>query len=208
MGIDVFNADGHIDWKKVKNAGNGFGICKATEGLHLTDARLKQNLDGLQAAGMVRGAYHFFLVGLDPVQQAAHFLNALQSAGYDFAADLPPALDLEDRHGAAQFGQRRMRHDVSAFLQHVEATTHKRCLIYLDTDFGQNILGDGYGGHPLWIASIQPDKPNLPTFWQDWTFWQHDFNGTVPGCPNPNSVDLDNFNGSEEDLRAFALKTM
>jgi lysozyme len=205
MGIDVYNGTGPIDWAKVRAAGHAFAFVKATEGLTLIDHRLQTNLAGMAAAGMVRGAYHFFHVAPGTgAQQAAHFVNATRDAGYDFTKDLPLALDLEDRAGTGRYGAVKMRAEVQAFNAELERLTGKRPIIYLDYDFGQNLLGDGYGGHPLWIASYTgAEQPHVPKGWERWTFWQYGEYGRVDGVYG-SVVDMDRWNGSEAELRAWA----
>ena len=203
MGIDVYHGTGPVNWGRVRDAGHSFGIVKATEGITLIDANLGANLSGLADAGMVRGAYHFFHVGVDPMRQAFHFLNALRAAGYDTNADMPVVLDLEDRAGTTQMGVGTMRTEVSIWLHTVEQATGKVPIIYTDVDFGQNLLGEGYGGHPLWIANYtSAPQPRVPSGWSDWTFWQYSESGSVDGV-NGNVVDLNNYNGDEAALRAW-----
>ena len=206
MGIDVYHGTGSIDWPQVRAAGHAFGIVKATEGLSFTDANLHVNLEGLAAAGMVRGVYHFYHVGLDPTHQAFHFLNAIRAARYDTATEMPVVLDIEDRAGASRVGAAHMRVEVSTWLHVVEQATGKRPIIYMDVDFAQNILGEGYGGYPLWIASYTSNPhPHIPSGWTatGWKFWQYSDSGAVAGIAG-NVVDLDHYNGDEAALRAWA----
>ena len=93
QGADVSNYQGAITWPSV---GVSFAIAKATEGTGFTDADFASNWSGMQAAGVVRGAYHYIHCDIDPTQQAQFFLGVLSSAGGLQAGDLPPALDFED----------------------------------------------------------------------------------------------------------------
>lgn len=70
FGPDVSHYQGHVDWAKVKAAGAGFGIAKATEGLTYTDNQFQVNWAGMRSAGLkVRGAYHFGRPGSDAAKQ-------------------------------------------------------------------------------------------------------------------------------------------
>ncbi len=73
-GIDVSDAQGVILWQQVKDdAAKQFAFIKATEGLpgaHRQQANFAANWAGASAAGIVKGAYHFFDWNLDPVKQA------------------------------------------------------------------------------------------------------------------------------------------
>jgi lysozyme len=98
-----------------------------------------------------------------------------------------------------------MRTRVSAWLRAGQAQIGKLPVIYLDYDFGQSWLGDGYGGHPLWIANYTTAaQPAIPSGWQQtgWKFWQYSDSGSVAGVDG--AVDMDHYNGSEADLRAWA----
>jgi lysozyme len=206
--IDVYNGDGEIDWARVRAAGHAGGIVKATEGIDMVDARLAENLAGMKAAGMVRGAYHFLRVQQNPARQALHLLNALQAAGYDYASDLPPALDLEDA-GAGDCGREIVTLRVAAFLKIVEGRTGRRCILYTGKYWANDYLGDAFAGHPLWLAGYpahytETMQPDLPSGWTDWAIWQYTSTGTVPGVPSVGNTDVDRFNGDEEKLRHWA----
>jgi lysozyme len=203
--IDVYHGDGTVDWHKVAAAGHVGALAKASEGTGSLDANLKTNLAGMKAAGLIRGAYHFFHVSQDPVQQAAHFINALRNADFDFDNDLPPCLDLEDRPGAEAAGKAKVIQCVASFLEHIEQETKRRCIIYVDRDYAETYVGDSFAGHPLWLASFtSATTPHLPSGWKNWVLWQYAENGTVPGVPNPNQTDLNRFNGTVEQLKTWA----
>src|SRR2546423_11084013 len=90
-GIDVSHHQGKIDWSGVKASGIQFAYIKATEGADFTDATFAENWTNSNAAGIVRGAYHFFTLGISGQSQAAHFLATVPAD----AGALPPAIDLE-----------------------------------------------------------------------------------------------------------------
>jgi uncharacterized protein YgiM (DUF1202 family) len=51
--------------------------------------------------------------------------------------------------------------------------------------------------YDLWVASYS-SKPNLPSDWSNWKFWQYSETGKVPGM-GP-AADVNNFNGTYDDL--------
>src|SRR5512142_3257654 len=62
-GLDVYHGDNGgnpINWSAVKSGGMSFAFCKATEGTTFVDSSFSTNWSGIEAAGMIRGAYHFF----------------------------------------------------------------------------------------------------------------------------------------------------
>ena len=88
-GIDVSRHQGKIDWKAVAAAGATFAYIKATEGGSHVDQRFPENWSGAKAAGIRRGAYHFFNPRT-PVQKQVTLFKSTVTLG---AGDLPPVLD-------------------------------------------------------------------------------------------------------------------
>lgn len=201
MGIDVSTYQGTIDWERVKNAGNSFAFAKATEGIHTVDTTFAANWAGMQAAGISRGAYHFYRATRDPAQQAQHFLDVLTSAGGLTDTDLPPALDLEDNNGAAQIGSTALISGVTTWLSHVSDATGRIPIIYTAPSFWRTYMNNQFGQYFLWIANYGVPKPHVPDGWDRWSFWQYADNGNVDGIQGP--VDLDHFAGTQADLPAF-----
>src|ERR1700728_5326112 len=60
QGVDVSHYDGTVNWTQVKAAGISFAFAKATESDNDIDPTFATNWAGMKAAGVVRGAYHFF----------------------------------------------------------------------------------------------------------------------------------------------------
>src|ERR1700730_16847794 len=99
-GIDVSKYQNIIDWESVKDmkANNmqiSFAFIKATEGLGNEDAFFGRNWKKTKDAGLVRGAYHFFLATKSGKAQAENFINSVNLEG----GDLPPVLDVEQTYG-------------------------------------------------------------------------------------------------------------
>jgi len=100
-GIDVSHNNETVDWNAAAAAGIQFAFAKATQGTDFTDPMFSTNWPAMQAAGILRGAYHFLgFPGTDPTAwdanlqaQIDHFLSVL---GPLQPGDLPPVLDLED----------------------------------------------------------------------------------------------------------------
>src|SRR5437899_3151687 len=86
-GIDVSHWDGTVDWAQVAGSGRAWAIAKATEGVTFLDPAFAANWAGMKAAGLVRGAYHFFRPAHGGVEQADWYLSKV---GAFAAGDLPP----------------------------------------------------------------------------------------------------------------------
>ena len=196
-GIDVSHFQGHVDWPAVKGAGCAFAFAKATEGAGLTDPYFSANWAGMKAAGLPRGAYHFFRPAQDAAQQAAHFLSTVQLA----PGDLPPVLDIEVNdgvNGEALVGA------VQTWLEAVEPAAGAPPIIYTNTPFWDAHFTDQFGNYPLWIAHYGPAPSPLPRGWSDWTLWQYSQSLHIRGVSGP--ADHDYFNGPLDALQALAVK--
>ena len=78
-GIDVSYWNAGIDWPKVRATGQRFAITKATEGITYKDPTFNNNWSGAKAAGLLRGAYHFFRCNVDAQKQADYFINYVKT---------------------------------------------------------------------------------------------------------------------------------
>ncbi len=96
LGIDVSHYQGVVNWGAVKAAGCSFAFAKATEGTGIVDSEFAANWSGMKAAGLARGAYHFFHPSEDAAAQASRFLATVQLQ----PGDLPPVIDVEVSDGA------------------------------------------------------------------------------------------------------------
>lgn len=201
-GIDVSRYQNKIDWAAVaRNV--SFVSIKATEGADFTDPSFHVNWAGAHANGIVRTAYHFAHPSVSAVAQADYFVDAVNSAGgYANSSTMQLMLDLED---ADKESPSVVWAWVQAFSARVKVRTGRPLLMYTGFYFWRDSVGNPTDNldAPLWIAAYIP-TPLIPTAWAGvWTFWQHADNGSVPGITG--NVDLDYFNGSEEDLRALCF---
>jgi lysozyme len=198
-GIDVSAHQGRVDWHGVKAEGYGFAFVKATEGAVYTSATFKRNWQGTKEAGLLRGAYHYFLGNMNPEKQAEHFLNVVQPQ----AGDLPPVLDIEVSRGVSRL---HLAAVVLAWLKHVEAATGLKPIIYTYPSFWRSSVGVDMSDYPLWIAHYRRKTPSLPKGWKDYLFWQYDDRGHLSAVQH-NPVDLNVFQGSQQQLQALTRRT-
>jgi lysozyme len=216
-GLDVSYYEPKVDWGKVFAQGYLFMYAKATQGVGFVDSKFSTHWAGAKKAGLLRGAYHYLVVGQDPIKQADLFLNAL---GNDLG-ELPPVLDLEGKYNETATNKQFLAF-AKAWLDRVEQVTGRKSALYS----GYYILRDrvsmpNVGGapnwaknYPLWIAqylnhpATESDTPLQPKGWQDWKFWQYSEHGIIDGVTGddniPTGVDLNYFRGSADDLYAFA----
>lgn len=198
LGIDVSHFQGRVDWNAVKSAGCAFAFAKATEGAGEVDPYFHANWAGMKAAGLLRGAYHFYRAGEPAAAQAAHFLTTVQFE----AGDLPPVLDIEVDDGVT--GQPLVG-GVQTWLDAVEPAAGATPVVYTNTPFWDAHFNDQFGQYPLWIAHYGVAAPSpLPAGWTAWTFWQFSQSLRVGGVGGP--ADHDYFAGTAADLRALAIR--
>lgn len=208
-GIDVSYWNSGIDWPKVRATGQRFVFMKASEGETFKDSSFPTNWSGAKAAGLLRGAYHFFRSNMDPGKQATNFINYVKSTKDN--GELPPVLDLETHDGQAKA---RIIARAKTWLDAVEAEFGRKPIIYSGMYFLQDYFSEVGGGppvwakdYPLWLAQYpysysEGQQPYLPRGWFKWTFWQYSDKGRLNGI-NAN-VDLNVFNGTLEQLYKFA----
>lgn len=89
-GIDVSSwqhpAGEPIDWHAVRDSGVTFAIVKATQGADYANPWFSRDTEDAFAAGLLVGAYHFYIASVDPLTQATNFKTAI--AGSQLALGL------------------------------------------------------------------------------------------------------------------------
>ena len=176
-----------------------FVICKATEGVSLTDPLFKTNWSMIEEKGFIRGAYHFYHCGDDTAAQAQYFLSVLDSLK---PTDIAPIIDFEEASvdGCPVAG---IKINLLAFLRQVESRSARTPIIYTDNNTAYNYLNDpSFSRYPLYIADYNNSQsPLVPEIWksQSWTIWQRTDSLKLDGGYD----DLDLFNGSMTELIDF-----
>lgn len=178
-GIDVSSnqhpANKPIDWFAVAEAGYGFAIVKATQGMSYVNPWLATDLDDARAAGLFVGAYHYFEAGDDAVVQAKHFTSQLVGQVLDLGA----WLDWEPPEMASWL----VKSTFDGFLTEAK-TARPGCGAYYDLSWATLLKEAMVDGHRTWIASWGDFQPTGCVLWQDAT------NVTVPGVPAPTDTDV------------------
>jgi lysozyme len=198
-GIDVSHYQGTVNWPQVAGAGVAFAFVKATEGITTVDPMFNQNWSGVRAAGLLRGAYHFYEPGDDPVQQAEHFLTVVSLS----QGDLPPVLDIETSGSSTPA---TIVQGIQTWLETVQQGTGRTPIVYTGNSFWKTLGTSAFGAYPLWIAEYGVQTPVLPSGWSRWTFWQYSETGAIAGVSG--QVDLDFFQGSLQNLKKLAAGSL
>jgi lysozyme len=166
QGIDVSHHQGSIAWAKLPRQGVDFAYIKATEGADHVDGRFSINWRAAHAAGIRRGAYHFFTLCRSGRDQAAHFVRLVPRE----AAALPPAVDLEFPGNCDRRPSREKFHkELGDFLRIVEAHYGKHAVLYLTPHFDKRYRVSTTFKRPLWLRSLGA-KPRFGG--RGWAIWQ------------------------------------
>jgi lysozyme len=198
-GIDVSSHQGMVDWAAAAASGLSFSFAKSSGGAVYRNPYFEAAWNGMRAAGIQRGAYHFAfepslqpLPGPGPETEAEYFLDTVLPLGLGPGDML--VLDIEA--GTGDLGDWALR-----FCRYVEHIVGFKPLIYTAAWFSEP---HGFPGHPdlaqygLWQAAYQATPPAPCRPWSAFTFWQYTDSAQVPGVSTP--CDRNLFHGSPEDL--------
>jgi lysozyme len=188
-GFDVSQYQAGLDMAAAKKAGMQFVMVRASTGSE-ADSACAEHIN--RAEGLLpRGTYHALQPDVPAAVQAKTYYRALAESGA-FLAELPPAVDVEETGIDETL--------VRQFLYEMEQLWHRLPLIYTSRSKWHSLVGpkrDWSTDYPLWVAHWNVEGPELPTPWTRWQFWQF----AVAQTPFwPRKIDLDVFNGTQEEL--------
>lgn len=193
-GTDVARYQTDIDWARAKASGISFAFVKATEGGDRLDQNFARHWAGTRAAGIPRGAYHFFYFCRPASEQARWFIrNVPRERGA-----LPPVLDMEWNPNSPTCRLRpppeTVRAEMKTFLDIVDRHYGQKPIIYTSIDFFDDNRLSTFHGYPFWLRSVA-GHPSERYGSHPFTFWQYTGTGIVPGMPGRSDINV--FNGSE-----------
>ncbi|MBC2777410.1 glycoside hydrolase family 25 protein [Parasphingopyxis marina] len=166
QGVDVSRHQGDIDWREIRSGGADFAFIKATEGGDWVDGRFAENWREAEAAGLRRGAYHFFTLCRPGREQAQNFIDTVPVD----ANALPPVVDLEFYGNCSVLADpETLRSELADFLELVEGHYGQRAILYVLEDFDARYAIIEHFDRTLWLRSLV----TLPDYGgRDWTIWQ------------------------------------
>lgn len=199
-GVDVSRWQGDIDWVKLRSQGANFAYIKATDGGDHLDPMFRKNWRGAHEAGLKRGAYHFFYWCRTAGEQADWFIRNVPRV----EGALPPVIDVE-WNGESSCKRRpsraRVLEKMQVFMDKLEAHYGQRPIIYTAPDFYRDNLKGAFPNHPFWLRAVA-QHPAKVYPGRKWVFWQYSGSGLSHGVSG--RIDLNAFNGSEREWRAWA----
>lgn len=196
QGIDVSHHQGEINWKKLKSQKIQFAFIKATEGGDHVDRKFFENWSASKAAGIIRGAYHFFTFCKSGIEQAQNFLRVVP---YEQDA-LPIVIDLEfGGNCSREMSEVDLAKEVTDFVHEAQITFSSQPIFYVTSEFFDRYLKDHaqlFPPHTLWLRNIflEPQQSAC----ERWTIWQFANRGRLDGITGP--VDLNAFCGGQADF--------
>jgi lysozyme len=202
-GLDVSRWQGEVDWHAARAAGGNFVFIKATEGGDIADPAFARNWHAAAAAGVERGAYHYFYFCRPAGEQARWFIRHVPRT----PGALPPVLDLEWTPRSRTCTRRPppavVLAEASRFLDILEAHYGQRPIVYTTVDFWRDTGIGRLVGTEFWLRSVA-GHPSKVYPGQGWTFWQYSGTGLVPGITG--KADLNVFAGPPEAWAAWLAR--
>jgi GH25 family lysozyme M1 (1,4-beta-N-acetylmuramidase) len=205
QGLDVSSHQPSVDWAAQYRMGARFAYVKATEGTTYLNPLFGSQYGGAEAAGMLRGAYHFAIPNVSAASvQADYFVNN----GGGWTGDgktMPPLLDIEYNpypslgNTCYNMSAAAMVNWITAFSSRVLARTGRLPMIYTTTDWWTQCTGNSgaFSGQPLHLASYSRDVGVMPNSWEFQSVWQYSATGPFAGDSNA-------WNGTYAQLQTFA----
>ena len=201
-GVDVSRWQGDIDWARLRSQGANFVYIKATDGGDHLDPMFKKNWNGAAAAGLKRGAYHFFYWCRKASEQADWFIrNVPKQKGA-----LPPVLDVEWNHHSKckrRPPRKVVLEKMKVFMDRLEAHYGQRPVIYTAPDFYRDNLRNAFPNHPFWLRSVAA-HPSKVYPGREWIFWQYSGSGLSHGVGG--RIDLNVFHGTVDTWHRWVAR--
>ena len=199
-GVDVSRWQGNINWDKLRGQGANFAYIKATDGGDHLDPMFMKNWRNADAAGLKRGAYHFFYWCRTAGEQADWFIRNVPKMD----GALPPVIDVE-WNGESSCKRRPSREKVlekmQVFMDRLERHYGQRPIIYTAPDFYRDNLQGAFLDYPFWLRAVAR-HPSKVYPGRKWLFWQYSGSGLSHGVSG--RIDLNVFHGDERAWRTWA----
>lgn len=211
IGIDISRRNQIYDQSKIKQYGLSFVFIKATEGNTYKDSGYKNNWAIAKKSNFLSGAYHYFEIGTDPVEQANNFMNSVKLTN----GDLPPILNLYAFENHHKIPDTTTINNIRIFLDEVTIHYGTKPIVFISNESADLLFRGDYSRYLLWIN--QPNagiySPKKPKSWKNWSFWQFSTTENLDGIltqadqSNERFIDVNQFNGSFQKLKELGIKT-
>jgi lysozyme len=199
-GVDVSRWQGDVNWGKLRAQGANFAYIKATDGGDHLDPMFMKNWRNADAAGLKRGAYHFFYWCRTAGEQADWFIRNVPKVD----GALPPVIDVEwngDSSCQRRPSREKVLEKMQVFMDKLERHYGQRPIIYTSPDFYRDNLQGAFLDYPFWLRAVAR-HPSKVYPGRKWLFWQYSGSGLSHGVTG--RIDLNVFHGDERQWRAWA----
>lgn len=199
LGIDVSQYQGEIDWANVEAKEEQFElhfvIVRATAGASKLDSRFKENWTQLKKLPYKQGVYHYYRPDENSTEQALNFCKHVKLR----KGNLPPIVDIEKMPKGQSMNQ--LKEGLQNWLTIVEKKYGIKPIIYSGEKYYEDFLKEDFPNYKFWIANYNHWKEKIHP---DYFMWQFTEKASLHGIPE--LVDLNVFNGTQEDLKKMCLK--
>ncbi|MES0032171.1 GH25 family lysozyme [Mesorhizobium sp. M0040] len=196
-GVDVSRWQGNVNWGKLRAQGANFAYIKATDGGDHLDPMFTRNWRSADAAGLKRGAYHFFYWCRTAGEQADWFIRNVPRV----EGALPPVIDVEwngDSSCKRRPSRQKVLEKMQVFMDKLERHYGQRPIIYTAPDFYRDNLRGAFLDYPFWLRAVAA-HPSKVYPDRKWLFWQYSGSGLSHGVRG--RIDLNVFHGDERAWR-------
>lgn len=177
-----------------------FVFIKCTQGTTIQSKYYTGDLASARRHGIPVAPYHFWSCLKSGAEQARYFIKYAHLGNIT----MPPMLDVEPT--AAQIaksgGPKKMLQEVLVWMKAVERTSGRRPVLYVSQTFVNKYMQDAPEElleYDVWIARYSDYRPYVKLL-----LWQLSPSGRVRGIQG--DVDINVFNGSQEDFRKWLEK--
>ncbi|WP_062061692.1 glycoside hydrolase family 25 protein [Aquimarina longa] len=194
-GIDISRWNGNILSRQKLPDSIGFIICKATEGIDEIDPMFKKNWKKIKELKLIRGAYHFYVIDKEPIQQAEHFWSQINDID---SFDIAPIVDIERASAIedASIDKIDLQVNVLLFLKRLKELSGIQPMIYSGYSFANRYLtSTKFSKYDLWLAEYtNSSTPEIPSVWKE------------KGCRIWQKSDTYSLESSKLDLDVFYIE--
>lgn len=179
QGVSVREADGSVNFERLRDAGFSVVYLRATAGDDYVDCRLNANARAAAAAGLDVGYFHYLTARTPEAAraQAEFFLSAIEGR----EAAMRPAMRFDRFRG---LDVQAINAVGEAFLSAVAAATGVAPLIKTDAQSANLIwYRDLAQQYPLWVVDPNVAAPAVVSGkWDGWTGWEYAEYGAGEGA--------------------------
>lgn len=208
-GLDVSQAEGEIDWKRVKSQVFDFAYIRAS--YREEDPKFPSHWKATRDVGLLRGAYHRFDYCKAVTEQAALVQRVvpIEADALPLAVWIDLPIGTEQEGCARGLSRAELKTRVLTLLDRISTHYGKLPLVYGVRSYLNQVLDARFNKYMVWFASY-PQERTATLSAKDlsfgganpWTLWQFTAFENVPGIGE--NVDVSVFFGNDEQFKTFA----